>query len=492
MRMSSDGQIESIPNQRLALSTYARHHKMQIVREYVDPGRSGVAIRQRSGMLRLIHDVTAGTGVDFDAVLVYDVARWGRFQDPDESAHYEFICKNAGIKVIYVAELFANDDSLAALLLKTLSRARAAEDSRVLSVKVFAAQSRLARKGFKQGGPAGYGLRRASIEPSGNVRRELEAGERKGALTDHVVFVPGPVSEVAWVRRIFDWYVYGDMGDTEIARALNAAAVPSESGRLWTPPIIANMLTNEKYIGTLVYNRTTQKLQTTPTKNPNREWIRKRDAFPALVDREVFCRAQELRSQRAQRFSREELLGMLRMVYREHGKVSTKLISEDARLPSINVFMNRFETLTKALEFADIPPTPRATKLLQNFRKTEAMRREKFLEICECVICAGASISSGHHKNTFMINDEVLVRMHVSRARRLHESKPFRWYFPLRWPEETQFVIAVQLEPNYAEIRALYLVPSADFSYPMLIMREEWPDEYRRYRYSSLEEMFGL
>jgi hypothetical protein len=24
---------------------------------------------------------------------VYDVSRWGRFQDPDEAAHYEFLCK---------------------------------------------------------------------------------------------------------------------------------------------------------------------------------------------------------------------------------------------------------------------------------------------------------------------------------------------------------------------------------------------------------------
>jgi DNA invertase Pin-like site-specific DNA recombinase len=37
-------------------------------------------------------------------VLVYDVSRWGRFQDIDESAHYEFVCKQAGIKVAYCAE----------------------------------------------------------------------------------------------------------------------------------------------------------------------------------------------------------------------------------------------------------------------------------------------------------------------------------------------------------------------------------------------------
>lgn len=32
---------------------------------------------------------------DFAYILVYDVSRWGRFQDADESAYYEYICKRA-------------------------------------------------------------------------------------------------------------------------------------------------------------------------------------------------------------------------------------------------------------------------------------------------------------------------------------------------------------------------------------------------------------
>jgi hypothetical protein len=36
------------------------------------------------------------------------VSRWGRFQDIDESAHYEFICKRSGLNVVYCAEQFEN------------------------------------------------------------------------------------------------------------------------------------------------------------------------------------------------------------------------------------------------------------------------------------------------------------------------------------------------------------------------------------------------
>jgi hypothetical protein len=59
---------------------------------------------------------------DFELILVYDISRWERFQDVDESAYYEFICKEAGIQVLYCAEQFENDGSLASAIHKTLRR----------------------------------------------------------------------------------------------------------------------------------------------------------------------------------------------------------------------------------------------------------------------------------------------------------------------------------------------------------------------------------
>src|SRR5260370_30771136 len=79
---------------------------------------------------------------DFKLILVYDISRWGRFQDADESAYYEFICKEAGIRVLYCAEQFENDGSLVAAILKNMKRVMAGEYSRELSVKVWAGQCR--------------------------------------------------------------------------------------------------------------------------------------------------------------------------------------------------------------------------------------------------------------------------------------------------------------------------------------------------------------
>src|SRR6185436_18360620 len=114
-------------------------------------------------------DVEAGEA-DFTTILVYDVSRWGRFQDADESAYYEYICKRAGISVHYCAEQFDNYGSPLSTIVKGVKRAMAGEYSRELSTKVFAGQCRLIELGFRQGGPPGFGLRRCLIDQSGALQ----------------------------------------------------------------------------------------------------------------------------------------------------------------------------------------------------------------------------------------------------------------------------------------------------------------------------------
>jgi DNA invertase Pin-like site-specific DNA recombinase len=101
---------------------------------YSDHGRSGLNIASREGLNRLMADVEEKRA-DFSSLLVYDVSRWGRFQDVDESSYYEYVLKRAGIRVHYCAEQFENDGSMSSSVLKTLKRSMAAEYSRKLSVK---------------------------------------------------------------------------------------------------------------------------------------------------------------------------------------------------------------------------------------------------------------------------------------------------------------------------------------------------------------------
>src|SRR5947209_16627234 len=131
----------------------------------------------------MIRNVQDGE-INFSSILVYDVSRWGRFQDANESAYYEYTCRRSGVAVHYCAEQFENDGSPVSTIVKGVKRAMAGEYSRELSVKVFAGQCRLIEMGFRQGGPPGYGLRRQLIDQTGTPKGELRRGEHKSLQTD--------------------------------------------------------------------------------------------------------------------------------------------------------------------------------------------------------------------------------------------------------------------------------------------------------------------
>jgi DNA invertase Pin-like site-specific DNA recombinase len=199
--MSTDMQRYSIENQSEAIARYAENRGLKVVRSYEDAGKSGLRLNCRDALKTLINDVTSRRA-NYEVILVYDVSRWGRFQDCDESAYYEFICKNAGVAVEYCAENFENDGSLAAAVIKSMKRAMAGEYGRELSVKSFAGQSRIVALGFHRG-CAPYGLRRCLVDSNGNRKAELALGEWKSISTDRVILSLGPPQEVEVVKSIF-------------------------------------------------------------------------------------------------------------------------------------------------------------------------------------------------------------------------------------------------------------------------------------------------
>src|SRR5690349_16443186 len=199
VRMSTEHQQYSTENQADAIREYATKRGVEIVRTFSDSGKSGLRIDGRDGLKELLEVVQSGKA-DFTTILVYDVSRWGRFQDADESAFYEYICKRAGISIQYCAEQFENDGSPSSVIVKSVKRAMAGEYSRELSTKVFTGQCRLIELGYRQGGPPGFGLRRSLIDQSGEAKGELARGEHKSIQTDRVVLVPGPAEEIEIVR----------------------------------------------------------------------------------------------------------------------------------------------------------------------------------------------------------------------------------------------------------------------------------------------------
>src|SRR5687768_16527820 len=106
--MSTEHQKYSTDNQSAAILRYAEARGYEIVRTYADEGKSGLRLDGRDALKTLLKDVESGN-TDYSIILVYDVSRWGRFQDPDEAAAIELKCKRSGVAVHYCAEQFEND-----------------------------------------------------------------------------------------------------------------------------------------------------------------------------------------------------------------------------------------------------------------------------------------------------------------------------------------------------------------------------------------------
>ena len=343
IRMSTDLQQYSVDNQKAAIGAYAERRDFSIVHTYIDAHRTGLVITHREGLTKLLHDVESGLA-PFRAILVYDISRWGRFQDTDESAYYEFRCRKAGIPVHYCAETFPNDGSMTSLLMKSLKRIMAAEYSRELSDKVFEGMRAMVGRGLWTGSVPGYGLRRQLISSEGVFKGLLQNSETKNIKSDRVVLVPGPADEIRVIREIYRKFITERKGLCQIARELNQNEI--KHGKTdWDYQAVGKILTHEKYAGALVWGRWTQKLRTRSVPVPREDWTVVRDVIQPIVDRRTFDAAQKAFRDRTPNQSNEQLLAKVRFLLRSKGRLTAALINQSRGVPSAPCCIRRFGSL---------------------------------------------------------------------------------------------------------------------------------------------------
>jgi len=342
LRMSTDHQEYSLDNQADVIRKYADSQGFEIIRTYIDEAKSGLALKHRLGLAKLLSDVVGGSQ-PYKAILVYDVSRWGRFQDIDESAYYEFLCKNAGFPIHYCAEQFVNDGAMPNVVMKALKRAMAAEYSRELSFKVFEAEKRISQLGFWVGSIPGYGLRRMLCSPDGSHKQIMEFHERKNLSTDRVILVPGPAEEVETVRKIFRLVLAGHTSK-QIASELNEQHVKGPRGN-WCFSTVCDIAKNPKYMGTQTWARSTGKLGQPRVQTPESEWIVKRYALDPIIDEYTFTAAQKLI---AHSKPDHYLLDCLRSLLATKGSLGRWELRTTPGMPCEQTYVNRFGSLTKA------------------------------------------------------------------------------------------------------------------------------------------------
>jgi DNA invertase Pin-like site-specific DNA recombinase len=459
VRMSSDRQKYSPENQKDAISAYAARRGFAIVRTYSDEGRSGLNIEGRAALQRLIDDVKSGN-TDYRFILVYDVSRWGRFQDADESAYYEFICKEAGIQVLYCAELFENDGSLVATMLKAQKRAMAAEFVRELSTKVFIGQSRIARLGFWRGGFPAYGLRRLLVDDHGNAKCQLEIGQWKSIQTDRIIVIHGPANEVETVRRIFKSFVGERKNESQIAAELNADGLRTLLGNRWEPESITKMLVNESYLGHIIFNRTSVKLKGRLVHNPPDMWIRRDNAFLPIIEEAQFRKVKQILFDRRQIRSADSLVQRLASLHAEQGYLTVDMIDADPDLPSAETLRRHYGSLVNAYKLIDYRPA----RLLRRSAIAEGRRSivaSAATDIAKGIVRIGGEATIDGDKHIIRIEDEFSISICAALATPERLGR-LRWYVQADRHAPSDLTLVLRLDLTNSKIDACYLVPTAD------------------------------
>lgn len=489
VRMSTDHQKYSTENQADAIREYAVRRQIEIIQTYTDSGKSGLSMDGRDALKQLIDDVQSGRAT-FNMILVLDVTRWGRFQDADESAYYEYICRRAGIDVQYVAEQFENDGSPVSTIVKGVKRAMAGEYSRELSGKVFAGQCRLIEMGYRQGGPAGYGIRRVLIDERGEQKAELKRGEHKSLQTDRVILIPGPPEEVETVQWMYKAFTREGMQESKIATILNQRGILTDLDRPWTRGTVHEVLTNEKYIGHNVFNRTSFKLKKRRVENSPDMWVRKDNVFEAVVEPSDFYTAQGIVRERCRKYSNDEMLDKLRHLHEQHGWLSGFIINESENMPSSSVYTQRFGSLIRAYKLIGFTPDHdyRYIEVNRHLRKIHSDIVDDTMRKIEAL---GGKVRQESSSELLIINEELRVSLVICRCHHT-QGDDYRWKVRFDTGLMADITVAVRMAAGNEKPLDYYLLPALDIENPKMRLAENNGLALDAYQFDDLELFFQL
>lgn len=261
LRYSSNNQnFASIEAQSRAIHEYCSKNGHTIVKTYIDEALTATT-DDRKEFLKMISD---SANKLFDGVIVHKLDRFAR--NRYDSAFYKRQLKNNGVRVLSVLEQL--DDSPESVILESVLEGMAEYYSQNLAREVMKGLKENALKGKHNGGTPPFGY---DVDESGYYK------------------ING--SEAFHVRRIYQMYLDG-FGFGSIATELNKLGVKTKVGKTFTKNAIHDILINEKYIGTMVYNRRKAHKSKRDYK-PESEIIRAENVMPDIIRKNDFMKVQQ-------------------------------------------------------------------------------------------------------------------------------------------------------------------------------------------------------
>jgi site-specific DNA recombinase len=261
-RYSSDNQRqESIEAQVRAIKDYAIKNNITIIKIYADEELSGKTDKRP----QFLEMIAASEKKLFQIVLIHKIDRFAR--NRYDAVIYKKKLKDNGVKIISILENL--DDSPESIILESLLQGMAEYYSANLSREVMKGMKETAYQAKHNGGIPPLGL---DVAPD----KSYKLNEKEAAI----------------VKEIFRMYLDG-YGYTLIAKSLNDRGIGTKSARLFTKISIRDILQNEKYVGTYVFNRRADGKTLNKLKDDS-EIIRVPDALPIIIEKSDFEKVQDM------------------------------------------------------------------------------------------------------------------------------------------------------------------------------------------------------
>ena len=211
--------------------------KWELVDVYTDEGISGTNTKHREGFNKMIKDALAGK---IDLIVTKSVSRFAR--NTVDSITTIRALKEKGVEVFFEKENIYTLDAKGELLI-TLMSSLAQEESRSISENVT------------------WGFRKRFQDGKFSMAYKTFLGYEKGPDGKPII----NEEEAKVVRQIYRWFLEG-MSCFSIAERLNEMKVPMPSKKInkdtgeyvyrWQCPVIMSILSNEKYKGEAILQKT--------------------------------------------------------------------------------------------------------------------------------------------------------------------------------------------------------------------------------------------
>lgn len=272
-RFSSDNQRdESIDAQLRAINEYADKNNIKIVNQFIDRAKSATSYKRPEfqNMIKFCEADTTGISM----VIVHKLDRFSR--DKYDSAMYKQKLKVKGIRVVSVLENL--DNSPESLILESVIEGMAQYYSANLAREVAKGQRENGLRAMHNGGdaPLGYDV----------------TNDKRYAINKE---------EAQAVKIIFDMYVNG-YSYSNIIDKLNDLGYKTKRGNKFGKNSLHGILSNEKYTGVYVFNKTQRKgingKRNGHKQKSEDEIIKVEGGMPQIIGKDIFIQAQEMMQKR--------------------------------------------------------------------------------------------------------------------------------------------------------------------------------------------------